>query len=379
MKDRERAKLMVLLAAMSMVAGCAAGPGGSAPTGPSAFEALAAPQRQKAVALAAQGNLRAAADAWKVVLTIEPRDAVALEESKKIDEQIKQAVADRLARGREALKRNVHLEARSHFLAVLAMEPGNREAFEALQIQVREVRQVNHTVRAGESLTSIAQLYYGDRTRSEVIWENNQLPPNPKLTPGTILKIPEIPGLPLGRPDPPVSTAKTPPAGSTPAAGGKSESAEEELYANPALGAAREAMERGEFILALSTVDRFLGQNPRNTEAVDLRRTVLLQQSRSLMEQNKLLDAYNSAFQLVKSNPKDSTATSLLTQVRGRLVQQHYSQGMQLFRDEKLPSAISEWRTVLQYEPAHDGAKRNIDQAERLLKGLQERQQKQGK
>ena len=75
----------------------------------------------------------------------------------------------------------------------------------------------------------------------------------------------------------------------------------------------------------------------------------------------------------------DFAVPSLLTQVRGRLVQQHYNQGMQLFRDEKLPAAISEWRTVLQYDPAHDGAKRNIDQAQRLLKGLQERQQKQGK
>ena len=97
------------------------------------------------------------------------------------------------------------------------------------------------------------------------------------------------------------------------------------------------------------------------------------------MEQNKLLDAYTAVNQLVKASPKDSAATSLLTQVRGRLVQQHYNQGMQLFRDEKLAAAVAEWRTVLQYEPAHDGAKRNIDQAERLLKGLQERQQKQGK
>ena len=361
-----------------LLAGCAAGPGGGGPSGPLAYEALTAPQRQKAVALAAQGNLRGAADAWKVVLTIEPRDPVALEEIKKLDEQIKQAVADRLARGKDALKRNVHLEARNHFLAVLALEPGNREAFEALQTQVREVRQVNHTVRAGESLTSIAQFYYGDRTRSEVIWETNQLPPNPKLTPGMVLKIPEIPGLPLGRPEP-APTAKTPPSGSAPVTAGKSEAGEEDLYANPALSAAREAMERGEFALALSTVDRFLGQNPRNSEAADLRRTVLLQQGRTLMEQNKLLDAFNAANQLVKSYPKDSAGTSLLTQVRGRLVQQHYNQGMQLFRDEKLPAAISEWRTVLQYDPAHDGAKRNIDQAERLLKGLQERQQKQGK
>ena len=258
MKDRKQTEFIFLFVALALVAGCAAGPGGSAPAGPSAFETLAAPQRQKAVALAAQGNLHAAADAWKVVLTIEPRDSVALEESKKLDEQIQKRVADRLARGKDALKRNVHLEARNHFLAVLALDPGNRDAFEALQFQVREVRQVSHTVRGGESLTSIAQFYYGDRTRSEVIWEFNQLPANPKLTPGTVLKIPEIPGLPLGRPEP--STAKTAPAGTTPAVGGKSEPAEEELYANPALGAAREAMERGEFTLALNTVDRFLGK-----------------------------------------------------------------------------------------------------------------------
>ena len=131
--------------------------------------------------------------------------------------------------------------------------------------------------------------------------------------------------------------------------------------------------------MALSTIDRFLGLNPRNGEATDLRRTVLLQQGRTLMEQNKLLDAYTAVNQLVKANPKDSAATSLFSQVRGRLVQQHYNQGMQLFREEKLPAAVAEWRTVLQYDPAHDGAKRNIDQAQRLLKGLEERQQKQGK
>ena len=364
-----------LIAGALLLAGCAAGPSGS---GPASYEALIAPQRERATALAAQGNLRGAGDAWKVALTIDPQDAVALAESRKLDEQIKQAVGDRLSRGRDALKRNVHLEARSHFLAVLVLDPGNREAFEALQSQVREVRQVNHTVRAGESLTSIAQLYYGDRTRSEVIWETNQLPPNPKLTPGMILKIPEIPGLPFGRPEP-APAAKTPPSGSGPATAAKTEPSEEGLYANPALGAAREALERGELALALSTVDRFLGQNPRNGEATDLRRTVLLQQGRTLMEQNKLLDAYGAANQLVKANPKDSAATSLLSQVRGRLVQQHYNQGMQLFRDEKLAAAVAEWRTVLQYEPAHDGAKRNIEQAERLLKGLQERQQKQGK
>ena len=50
-----------------------------------------------------------------------------------------------------------------------------------------------------------------------------------------------------------------------------------------------------------------------------------------------------------------------------------------LYREEKLAAAISEGRSVLQYDPNHEGAKRNIETAERLLKGLQERQQKQGR
>ena len=36
-------------------------------------------------------------------------------------------------------------------------------------------------------------------------------------------------------------------------------------------------------------------------------------------------------------------------------------------------------RSVLQYNPAHEGAKRNIEQVGRMIKGLQVRQQKQGR
>ncbi len=259
-------------------------------------ETLVAPHRAKAAELAGAGRLRDALEIWKVALTIDPKDPVSLEESKKLEERIEAATAERLSRGQEALKRGAHLDARGHFLAVLALDPSNRDAFTALQQQVREVRQANHTVRAGESLASIAQSYYGDRSRSEVIWETNQLPPNPKLSPGMMLRIPEIPGLPFGRPEAPVA-------------------------------------------------------KPRPDAPVPT--------------------------QLSKLSPRDTNVTSLLSKLRGRLVQQHYNQGIRRYREEKLPAAIGEWRTVLQYEPNHEGAKKNIQTAEQLLKGLQERQQKQ--
>jgi len=372
MKDAARL-LFITIVSLGLVASCATVQDGSK-SPPSGHESMIAPHRERAAQLASQGKLREASDAWKVALTIDPKDLVSLEESKKLDERIKQQVSERLARGQEALKRGAHLEARNHFLAVLALEPSNAEAFTALQQQVREVKQVNHTVRAGESLASIAQQYYGDRSRSEVIWETNQLPPNPKLSPGMVLKIPEIPGLPFGRQDAPA--AKPRPESGPPA---KTEPSEEAPYANPALAEAREQLEKSDFVLALATIDQFLSQNPRSSEAVQLKRTVLLQQGKALLDQNKLSDSLAALTQLARLSPRDSNVTALLGNVRGRLVQQHYNQGVRLYREEKLSAAINEWRTVLKYEPNHESAKKNIETAERLLKGLQERQQKQGR
>jgi len=47
-----------------------------------------------------------------------------------------------------------------------------------------------------------------------------------------------------------------------------------------------------------------------------------------------------------------------------------------LYREEKPAEAITEWRAVLELEPEHASARRNIDQAERLLKALEERRKK---
>ena len=43
---------------------------------------------------------------------------------------------------------------------------------------------------------------------------------------------------------------------------------------------------------------------------------------------------------------------------------------------EKLREAIARWRTVLEYDPSHANAKKNIDQAERMLQNLQTQRQK---
>jgi nucleoid-associated protein YgaU len=164
------------------------------PAGPSPRAQLAAPQRERALELERDGSLRKAVDEWKIARTIDPDDATAREGQTRVEGKIETLVAQRIGEARAALGRGSHVEAQRRLLAALALDPGNRAAMTMLQTEVREPEFLVHTVRAGDTLASLAERYYGDRSRFEVIWETNQLPPNPRLVAGTTLKIPSRPG-----------------------------------------------------------------------------------------------------------------------------------------------------------------------------------------
>src|SRR5436309_3240282 len=162
---------------------------------PSSYGPLVARHREKALKLERSGDLRRALDEWQIALTLEPHNAAAREGQARLEARLQRALASRLRQGQEALRRGEQLEARRNFLAALALDPGNKVAFETLRDRVKEIHFVSHTVARGETLASIADRYYGDRLRSEVIWEMNQLSSRPKA--GSQLKIPEIPGVPF--------------------------------------------------------------------------------------------------------------------------------------------------------------------------------------
>jgi tetratricopeptide (TPR) repeat protein len=351
-------------------------PAPAPPAAPSAQQRLVAEHREQARQLEQEGALRRALEQWKIALTIDPADAAALAGRARLEARIEGLVAERIAAGRAALARGSQVEARRRFAAALALDPGNRIAFEALQNEVRDVEFLTHTVRAGDSLASLAQQYYGDRSRSEVIWETNQLPPNPKLAVGTTLKIPEIPGVPFVRPD--TRREATPVVARPEVTTTRAEPAREEHppEVNPLLADARDAFERKDYVAAVSDVDKFLGGNPGNREALDLKKQALYTQGKTQFEQRKYDESYQALAQLAKLQPNYEDGAKLLQQARVRVVERHYSEGIRLFREEKLPEAVAEWRIVLALDPQHANAKRNIDQAERLLRGLDERKKR---
>jgi tetratricopeptide (TPR) repeat protein len=345
----------------------------------SARQQLAAGHRDRAQRLEGAGDLRQALDEWKIALTIDPADTAAQEGRRQLATRLERSIGERLGQGREALGKGEHLEARRHFLAVLAMDPANQAAFTALQNDVKEIRFVPHTVKAGETLATIAERYYGDRVRSEVIWETNQLPPNPRLTAGMQLKIPEIPGVPFVLPELRPRPPADPVARHDAPAPTETARTAETVEINPLLVSARESLEKGEYQVALADVDRVLASNAQNPDAGELKKAVLYGLGKSQLGQRKYDDSARTLTQLTRLAPSYQDSPTLLRQARERAAQQHYAQGLQLYREEKLEEAVTEWKAVLEYEPEHANAKKNIEQAERLLRSLHQRQQQQPK
>jgi tetratricopeptide (TPR) repeat protein len=349
--------------------------------------ALTTPHHTRALTLEADGLLRPALLEWKIARAINPDDADAKTQQARLEARITELVSERMAEARTALQRGAHLEARRKLLSVLALDPAYAPAADLLRTEVREVEFVLHTVRAGETLSALAERYYGDRARGEVIWETNQLPPSRALVKGAVLKIPEIPGVPFYAPG--RKTAPAPPAVARPAPAPErpdkaperpapaperaDKAPEEPPEVNPMLADAREAIDRKEYTVALEQVDHYLTQNPRDREGVALKKLVLYRHGRALFEQKKYDDSYHTLTQLARLQPDYQDVTRLLQQARRQAVDRHYQEGIRLFREEHLNEAIAEWRIVLEMEPQNQNARRNVEQAERMLQGLERR------
>ena len=382
-------RLPLLAVVAALAAACATGEPErtAAPTTPPGpppppRAALAAPYNERAQALEADGRLREALQARQIALTINPDDAAARASLAALQARIDEQVSAQLKEGRAALQRGAQVVARRHFLAVLALDPTNRTAFEALRDQTPDVEMFSHTVRAGETLSSLASHYYGNRALGEVIAETNKLAPNARLAAGTVLKIPEVPGVTLNRPGArppapraPLPTAPGAPTAATPAPvpAAPAPPREEPAEVNPLLAEAREAVDRQDYYQALSDLDQLLASSPKNTDALNLKKQVLYTQGKSQLDQKKYKDSYATLNQLARIAPGYEDSATLLRQTRTRLVDEYYNSGIRYYREEKLPEAIAQWKAVLEIDPQHVNARKNLDQAERLLKQLDER------
>jgi tetratricopeptide (TPR) repeat protein len=145
---------------------------------------------------------------------------------------------------------------------------------------------------------------------------------------------------------------------------------------NPLLAEAREALDRKDWADALSDVEKFLAGSPGNAEGIAVKKQALYHQGKAQLDSRRYSESYRTLVVLARLQPDYEDVARLLPQARARAIEQHYLLGVKLFQEEKPTEAIREWRLVLELDPQHANAQRNIEQAERLLKGLEQRKKK---
>jgi len=321
--SRRRALALVLLALAA--GGCASlstGTPTSALTGVPTADQLAAPHRAQAEALERGGHLRQAAEAWTTALALAPDHEPSRQARKRLRERMERELAEHMKEGWHALARDDAADAHRHFLAALAIDPNSQAAQQALRATPAPLASAADAKANGADAranSADARANGADARANGADAKANGAVARPvSLTPSS----------------PRLDTMAKP-------------RVESNSTARP----------------LTASLPRPLGEDVRKPDA-------LYAAAQAHLAEQRDEDAHRALAQLVKVSPGYKDSATLLRNVRARLVQQRYQEGLRLLREERLEAAIEQWRGTLELDPKHANARRNIEQAERMLRTL---------
>ena len=191
---KNKAVMVGFLFLFAVVAGCA-----QAPTKPSAD--LPDQYISKAQEFEARGDLVEALEQYKVALTVDPQNQLAKEKASQLESTLGELAEKHYQNGLAFHRKGEYNRARQEFLTTLRYNPDHPEAEKMLQEHVLQEQQVKgyvlHTIQPDESISMLAKKYYGDFKKFQIIAEYNQLEDATKVRGGQEIKVPVVEGIPF--------------------------------------------------------------------------------------------------------------------------------------------------------------------------------------
>ncbi|MDJ0804141.1 MAG: tetratricopeptide repeat protein [Desulfobacterales bacterium] len=183
---------IVVVCLLAMVAACA--------TAPSSRK-LGADYMAKAQAFEQDGDLVAAYEHYQLTLTVQPNNKTAQDKVAEIGPQLATLAEDHYQTGLQFYKMGQYPQARQAFLTALRYNPEHEGAKGKLAEFDRGVSSANkyilHTVKAGDTISSVADKYYGDYRKFHIIAKYNEIEDATRLAVGQQIKVPVIKGMPI--------------------------------------------------------------------------------------------------------------------------------------------------------------------------------------
>jgi tetratricopeptide (TPR) repeat protein len=190
---KNKAETIGVILLLILLIGCA--------SGPKSPETLSKEYTAKAQQYEEQGDLVEALKQYKLVLTVDPENQLAQQKTAALEPQLKKLAEEHYKTGIKFYNKGQYGPARKEFLTALRYNPEHANAKAKLTATSKDLGQVKryivHTVQADESISTLAERYYGDFRKFHFIAEYNELEDATQVRVGQDIKIPVIEGVPI--------------------------------------------------------------------------------------------------------------------------------------------------------------------------------------
>ena len=191
---KNKAEIISVILLLILLIGCST-------SGTKSPETLAKEYTAKAQQYEEQGDLVEALKQYKLVLTVDPANQLAQQKRAMLEPQLQKLAEEHYKNGIRFYNKGEYGPARKEFLTALRYNPEHANAKAKLTATSKDLGQVKryivHTVQADETISTLAERYYGDYRKFHFIAEYNELEDATQVRVGQDIKIPVIEGVPI--------------------------------------------------------------------------------------------------------------------------------------------------------------------------------------
>jgi tetratricopeptide (TPR) repeat protein len=322
----------------------------------------------------------------KALQSYEAALAVLVDQKEKLEDSLRKNAEKHYRRGLELQDQGKYGKARHEFLTALRLWPDFPEVVELLKPFQPEphTRYVEHRVKEGEFLATIAQKYYNDPSKFGIIARFNDLEDATKLSAGMKLKIPEIEGVrfsPAALAQTSISTSGNK-AGYKVGAGVVAQEAEDSAitrdqemdYDQVAIYQEQgvSLLEEGQYLAALHEFRKVLNTDPTRKQVREYMAWAHYRQGEVLFNHAEYLGARTQFQKALRFDEDWPACKEYVKRSEDAYKEVHYLKGIQYFEEEKLREAIKEWQVVNDMDPDYKQVQNHLLRARKLLEKVQE-------
>ena len=312
--------------------------------------------------------------------------AVIVAKKEGLQESLRQDAEKHYQSGLEYSEKGKYANARREFLVALRLRPDFPEVVELLKPVPPPPfgRYVVHEVKQGEYLAAIAEKYYGDQSKFEIIARVNHLEDATKLYTGMKLIIPETKGVVFSdlqekqASEPPLEEETTDGVdleGGEKSGEDPSLASEQEMDYDPVAIYQEQGvtlLEEGQYLAALHEFQKVLNTDPSRKRVQEYMAWAHYRQGEVFFNRAEYLKARDHFYEALSYDEEWTACKEYIRRAEDAYKEVHYLKGIEHFEEERLKEAIEQWQLVSKVDPNYKQVQNYLLRAQKLFEKVQE-------